>query len=743
MAGLDSIKHFDNGGDVVASQGAIQTTAPKSTGITGKIALDPTQTESILANMQSYIDERQNPLSQLMGGINKARAGLAGPSALTAYQQQENLQDKQMMDYRTQMAAYRAAQAQAKNDATFMSGIIDGGGAAGQGAVGGVQLGPEAMARINAARQRSPTEARAVYDQELQALSSARAKGQFDAAGNKQEKFFLNGRSVDMTTNMFINLPPELKKKIEMDTFAVLGYVPGQQNAPAPAAAPSAAAPSAAAPTAGGMQPVAAIRTIESSNNPNVGPSSKGAIGAMQVLPSTARQPGFGVKPVQGNAPEEMERVGRDYYAAMQNRYKDDITAAIAYNWGPGNTDRWLADGADPAKLPNETKNYITKFKGLVGTPAQTAANKLEMPDQADNFPVTGGEWNQAKAVAPVTAAPVTPPAAVAAPAPAAVAKPQAAAVAAPQAAAVPPPPVGTAPFSGNANAVTNVPQFNEPRPSTTQRFASSSQAEKADADWEKRRDAALETYKKFQEDVGKQSAGSFAEAEKTFVTNTDQAALSRRETNTNQLDAWMKRHGENPRILEILSKPEFANAVADALSQGITTPIGGVNIPGIARLVQAGMPGLKQEDVTALKQLDAIMGPRLFEIVKQSKGSSSDKDWAAYTQIAGNANTGYDFLNKAIKYDRVSLKADKADRNLYNSTLKPGQPSDYRGFTADPRRNQIYDEYNNEVKNIAATQHERQKLPPKPANMPKNQKAQWSPSTQSYWIGDTEYKVK
>jgi len=248
---------------------------------------------------------------------------------------------------------------------------------------------------------------------------------------------------------------------------------------------------------------------------------------------------------------------------------------------------------------------------------------------------------------------------------------------------------------------------------------------------------------KKFKEQVGKESAGSYADAEKAFVTNTDQAALSRRETNTNQLDAWMKRHGENPRILEILSKPEFSNAVADALSQGITTPIGGVNIPGIARLVQVGMPGLKQEDVIALKQLDAIMGPRLFEIVKQSKGSSSDKDWAAYTQIAGNANTGYDFLNKAIKYDRVSLKADKEDRALYNSTLKPGQPSDYRGFAADPRRNQIYDQYNTEVKNIAAMQHERQKLPPKPANMPKDQKAQWSPSTQSYWIGNTEYKVK
>ena len=155
MSGLDSIKHFEDGGTtgevVTSNAGAIQTTAPKATGITGKIALDPTQTESILANMQRYIDERQSPISQLMGGINKARAGLAGPSALTAYQQQENLQDKQMMDYRTQMAAYRAAQAQAANEAARYQGMTPGAGAqpaaaGAQAAPGGVPISPEQMA---------------------------------------------------------------------------------------------------------------------------------------------------------------------------------------------------------------------------------------------------------------------------------------------------------------------------------------------------------------------------------------------------------------------------------------------------------------------------------------------------------------------------------------------------------------------------------------------------------------------
>jgi len=92
--------------------------------------------------------------------------------------------------------------------------------------------------------------------------------------------------------------------------------------------------------------------------------SPKGAEGRMQVMRDTQRDPGFGVTPAQNNSPDEIARVGRDYLKAMQARYKEDKLAAIAYNWGPGNTDKWLMAGADPRKLPNETKKYI---QGLAG----------------------------------------------------------------------------------------------------------------------------------------------------------------------------------------------------------------------------------------------------------------------------------------------------------------------------------------------------------------------------------------
>ena len=93
--------------------------------------------------------------------------------------------------------------------------------------------------------------------------------------------------------------------------------------------------------------------------NGNLLTSSKGAEGEMQVMPYTSRDPGFGVKPAQNNSPDELKRVGDDYAMAMYNRYKDPKLAMIAYNMGPGATDRWLAAGADPRKLPKETQGYI------------------------------------------------------------------------------------------------------------------------------------------------------------------------------------------------------------------------------------------------------------------------------------------------------------------------------------------------------------------------------------------------
>lgn len=87
--------------------------------------------------------------------------------------------------------------------------------------------------------------------------------------------------------------------------------------------------------------------------------SSKGALGEMQVMPYTSRDPGFGIRPARSNDPDELRRVGDEYAAAMYKRYGDPKLAMIAYNMGPGATDKWLAAGANPRDLPKETQGYI------------------------------------------------------------------------------------------------------------------------------------------------------------------------------------------------------------------------------------------------------------------------------------------------------------------------------------------------------------------------------------------------
>ena len=253
MAALDSL----NIPETPVSAGAIQTTAPKATGITGKIALDPTQTESILANMQRYIDDRQGPMNQLMGGINKARAGLAGPSALTAYQQQENLQDKQMMDYRTQMAAYRAAQAQAKNEANAYYGTnapaADGAaGAAPTGAApaaGGVTFPPEVQRQLDQLPKNDIAGRRAIEKKYLDTVVTEKAKLE-NAPGMRDivEIYVPNEGNVQMTKAMAEKM---LLANPNLQAIVNGTKVPAARAiAAAPAAAP---APAPAAPTTGGV----------------------------------------------------------------------------------------------------------------------------------------------------------------------------------------------------------------------------------------------------------------------------------------------------------------------------------------------------------------------------------------------------------------------------------------------------------------------------------------------------------
>lgn len=97
--------------------------------------------------------------------------------------------------------------------------------------------------------------------------------------------------------------------------------------------------------------------------------SPKGAQGAMQTMPGTQRDPGFGIRPAQDNSVAEKNRVGRDYLAVMTKRYGGDAAKAwAAYNAGPGRVDEALKHGsAWLSHMPAETQGYVRKNMAMLG----------------------------------------------------------------------------------------------------------------------------------------------------------------------------------------------------------------------------------------------------------------------------------------------------------------------------------------------------------------------------------------
>ena len=159
---------------------------------------------------------------------------------------------------------------------------------------------------------------------------------------------------------------------------------------------------------AGGREVYKDIESIESSGRQydaegNVLTSPKGAKGVMQVMPTTAMDPGYGAKNIFQLADDlgvdyggkkdlktaelllsnEMlnRAMGEEYFKAMENRFGSEDAALAAYNAGPGRVGRsGFDESGDREALPEETQDYLAKADKLRGErelPTQTAAEGI------------------------------------------------------------------------------------------------------------------------------------------------------------------------------------------------------------------------------------------------------------------------------------------------------------------------------------------------------------------------------
>lgn len=179
---------------------------------------------------------------------------------------------------------------------------------------------------------------------------------------------------------------------------------------------PGVAAPNRPAMPVAGDNPVAHLMASliqqESGGDPNA-VSPKGATGLTQVMPSTAVDPGFGVKniferaeergiPVPSydeegaklllNDPQLNLEFGQDYLAAMKGVHGSDELALASYNAGPGAVQK---AGGIPA-FP-ETQQYVQNVMQNAGQPQPAAAQPAPMSDGTVITPLPKSPAAQAK----------------------------------------------------------------------------------------------------------------------------------------------------------------------------------------------------------------------------------------------------------------------------------------------------------------------------------------------------------
>jgi len=117
------------------------------------------------------------------------------------------------------------------------------------------------------------------------------------------------------------------------------------------------------------------IATVESSNthmtDGKLTESPAGALGKYQLMPATAKQPGFGVEPIpdlRKASEEEHARFAQDYYDAMLKEFDGDEEKALAaYNGGHKAVKDAVKKDPENWKqfIPAESRKYIEKVAML------------------------------------------------------------------------------------------------------------------------------------------------------------------------------------------------------------------------------------------------------------------------------------------------------------------------------------------------------------------------------------------
>jgi hypothetical protein len=364
----------------VATGAAVKATG-KGLSPVGTIAMDPTQTEELLANMQSMVNERTGALSTFERGLQRASAWGSGrdqgpAAALAQLDQQKLAEDRELFNMRQQMAALRSSAAQQKafneRKQAELTGGAPTGGAGAPSAPGMRQSVFDQMpAEIKRAlsNARTQEEWNSIYNPYAQKMAQIQAQFKYNPATYENKIKF-----VDPKTGELDYIDAETAKR-----YKEMGY---GDRIIMPTSKPST--------TKAPADTLSAIKT-GIFNQESLGgkldtskPNYAGAVGPMQILPDTfegLKKEGLIPQNYDINNPQHNKAAGDALIDKYYKQYKGDPDKVMAaYYGGPGAI---KADGTidvnrrDP-RNPNAPTvgEYIAQAKqkaGLTTAPAEVA----------------------------------------------------------------------------------------------------------------------------------------------------------------------------------------------------------------------------------------------------------------------------------------------------------------------------------------------------------------------------------
>ncbi len=110
------------------------------------------------------------------------------------------------------------------------------------------------------------------------------------------------------------------------------------------------------------------VWAIESSRGKNVGPTAAGAAGPFGLMTGTASD--YGVSASGRYDTTKSATVAAEYLHDLLSKYHSMKMALSAYNWGPGNLDRYGIGNA-----PRETQDYWRKYVAMGGSNVSVETN--------------------------------------------------------------------------------------------------------------------------------------------------------------------------------------------------------------------------------------------------------------------------------------------------------------------------------------------------------------------------------